>query len=104
MVAQGVGRKLSTMHAMRRGWCGIANGLGMGLENVARVAPAIGGWTNGQLSRARGARLYTVTTPPGFSEAQGSPPFDFVRDRLHLPWPARHMSSSVGDENNGQER
>ena len=48
----------------------------MGRENVPRVAHARAGLTNGQLSRARGTRSYTVTTSPGFSEAQDSPPFE----------------------------
>ena len=104
LVARGRSRKISTLHAMRRVWRGIANDLGMGHENVGRVALAREGWTNGQLSWARETRLYTVRTLPGFSEALGSPPFDFVMHMLYLSWPTRHMSSSIGDENNGRER
>ena len=79
----GMGRNLSTLHAMRRGWRVIANELGMGRETVPRVAHAREGLTNGQLSRARGTRLYTVnavTTPIGFSEALGSPPLQRLRE------------------------
>ena len=41
LVAQGMGRKLSTLHAMRRGWRVIANELGTGRENVPRVGHAL---------------------------------------------------------------
>ena len=83
LVAQGIGRKLSTFHAMRRGWRVIANELGMRRENVPRGAHAREGGANGPLSWARGARLYTVnavTSPPGFSEALGSPPLQRLRE------------------------
>ena len=48
----------------------------MGRESVLKGAHARGGLTNGQLSRARGTRSYTVTTSPGVSEAQDSPPLE----------------------------
>ena len=54
----------------------------MGRESVPKGVHARGVLTNGQLNWAWGTHSYTVATPPRFSEAMVSPPFDFVRDRL----------------------